>query len=80
MAQALIHPFGKIFSCNIFRRSRFEQKLFCEFSLAENAGVSPGKELAIIKNDGQKGLILIKEGVLLSLLKKQKSELQIVNK
>nr|CAD2138919.1 unnamed protein product [Meloidogyne enterolobii] len=61
MAQALIHPFGKIFSCNIFRRSRFEQKLFCEFSVAENAGVSPGKELRIIRNDGQKGIILIKE-------------------
>ena len=65
MAQALIHPFGKIFSCNIFRRSRLEQKLFCEFSLAENDGVSPGKELRIIRSDGQKGIILIKEGVLL---------------
>ncbi|KAL7080057.1 hypothetical protein ACQ4LE_000001 [Meloidogyne hapla] len=62
-AQGLIHPFGRIQNCNIFRRSRFEQKLFCEFSLVENVGNTQSKQLINTNRDSwrQKGIIVIKE-------------------
>ncbi|KAF7634538.1 hypothetical protein Mgra_00006112 [Meloidogyne graminicola] len=59
-AQGVIQ--GKILNCNIFRRSRFNTKLFCEFSIGENDGIIQINDKRIIANkDKQKGVIIIQE-------------------